>query len=289
MRITRFIPALIIAFMIMTGFHASQAQAWWSLEKVEEAQSLEAGLLYQRILYQTAANKPVRAHLLQISGLGDQYLLGVLGSYGVLFPPSEFAKQSQAIALINGGFFSVHPYRANGLIMAHGKILYPILTPKAQSCVGFNPKTLLIDWIGTEDIKDSHFVTEKPGWNDCYAALSAGPILLKNGQVRINDASGTYNMTLRAPRTAIGKTRTGDALLLVVDGRQPDWSMGVTLEESAVIFQSRGAVDALNLDGGGSSVMILNQVIVNRPSEDSIPGTAGVERPVANVIGLFKK
>jgi hypothetical protein len=82
------------------------------------------------------------------------------------------------------------------------------------------------------------------------------------------------------PRTAIGIDRdTGQLLLLVVDGRQ-QVSRGSTMKELAKLFQRLGAEDALNLDGGGSSIMLLRQVdgslaVANSPSD-------GHPRPVAN-------
>jgi exopolysaccharide biosynthesis protein len=54
-----------------------------------------------------------------------------------------------------------------------------------------------------------------------------------------------------------------------VDGRQPGVSEGVTLEEGARLMQSLGAVDAMNLDGGGSTAMALNGVLANHPSDST--------------------
>jgi hypothetical protein len=82
------------------------------------------------------------------------------------------------------------------------------------------------------------------------------------------------------PRTAIGIDRdTGQLLLLVIDGRQ-DFSRGETMKELAKLFQRLGAEDALNLDGGGSSILVARQpdqslAVLNSPSD-------GHPRPVAN-------
>ena len=66
--------------------------------------------------------------------------------------------------------------------------------------------------------------------------------------------------------------------LVVVDGRQGDYSTGMTLPELADLFQLLGATEALNLDGGGSSVMLLRGRRVSRPSD------AEGERPVVNAL-----
>jgi len=82
---------------------------------------------------------------------------------------------------------------------------------------------------------------------------------------------------------------SGEVLIVVIDGRQPEWSAGVTLPELAEFFVSLGAEQALNLDGGGSSTMLIQNEIVNRPSDYAIPGQPGRERAVANVVALLKK
>lgn len=85
----------------------------------------------------------------------------------------------------------------------------------------------------------------------------------------------------RHPRTAIGWTADQRALLLViVDGRQPPYSAGMSLAELTALFQRLGASDALNLDGGGSTTLVIGGKIVNRPSD------AGRERPVGNALAL---
>jgi hypothetical protein len=90
----------------------------------------------------------------------------------------------------------------------------------------------------------------------------------------------------RHPRTAAAVTKDGATLLLlVVDGRQKDWSVGVTLVELAGILLDAGAWDAVNLDGGGSSAMWAKRpaaaagAVLNRPSDGHV-------RPVANHLGV---
>jgi exopolysaccharide biosynthesis protein len=74
-------------------------------------------------------------------------------------------------------------------------------------------------------------------------------------------------------------TDTGELLLVVIDGRRPGYSVGATLPEAARVMQSLGARDALNLDGGGSSAMVVRGRVVNRPSDP------GGERAVGD--GVF--
>lgn len=85
----------------------------------------------------------------------------------------------------------------------------------------------------------------------------------------------------RAPRTAVGLKKDGTVLVLVVDGRSSD-SKGLTLQELATYFLRLGARDAVNFDGGGSSIMVINGEVVNKPSD-------GRERMVSMALGLYPK
>ena len=114
--------------------------------------------------------------------------------------------------------------------------------------------------------------------------VGGGPLLLENGQVNVRTREEFIASDIawgRAPRTALGLKRDGTLLLLVVDGRSKQ-SKGLTLEELAIYFLRLGARDALNLDGGGSSIMVIDGQAVNHPSD-------GRERPVSIGVGLFKK
>ncbi len=268
----------------------SHADSWWASKSVEEEKTVSPEIRYQRILYKTIMSEPVRAHILDVTGIGSKYLFGVLGSYGALIPPTVFAKQSGAVAVVNGGYFSTHPNRAMGLVAAHGRVLYP---PHAgnhiRGAVGFHPNGIVVDWIGPEDIRENRIVSTKESWNSCYAALGAGPLLVKRGQSRVQTDEEGFNFIQRAPRTAIGKTDDERIVLIVIDGRQPDWSAGVTLGELADLFLSLRTSEALNLDGGGSSVMVIQNQIVNRPSDNTLLGAPGQERAVANVVALLDK
>lgn len=96
------------------------------------------------------------------------------------------------------------------------------------------------------------------------------PQLIKNGKIDITweqeKASKAFVET-RHPRTAVAKLRDGKFLMITVDGRQPGVSVGMNLQELAEYLLGLGAVDAMNLDGGGSTTMFLDGKIVNTPSD----------------------
>lgn len=113
------------------------------------------------------------------------------------------------------------------------------------------------------------FQTMGQAWDKTLHILGAGPTLVKNNSVYLSTKIEKFGADVaggRAPRTAVGITKDGHILLAVVDGRQYA-SMGFSLLELALFMQEAGAVEAMNLDGGGSSEMVVNGRIVNKPSD----------------------
>jgi hypothetical protein len=103
-----------------------------------------------------------------------------------------------------------------------------------------------------------------------------GPRLLVRGRVSVAARSEGFAplsapgfVASRHPRTLAGVKQDGTMLLATVDGRRPGWSAGVTLAEAARVMRSLGARDALNLDGGGSTGMVVLGEVVSRPSDPS--------------------
>ena len=108
-----------------------------------------------------------------------------------------------------------------------------------------------------------------PVWDNTTHVLGAGPMLVKNNSVFLTTKIEEFGSDVaggRAPRTALGLKADGHILAVVVDGRQ-DNSIGMTLLELALFMQELGAQDAMNLDGGGSSEMVVKGKIVNKPSD----------------------
>ena len=105
-----------------------------------------------------------------------------------------------------------------------------------------------------------------PEWKGVNHIISGGPYLVKENQVYVDITEEKLNSVGgRNPRTAIGYTQDGKFIMVTVDGRE-EASVGMTLSELAYFMKSIGAYNAMNLDGGGSSVMYCNGFTVNRPS-----------------------
>jgi exopolysaccharide biosynthesis protein len=118
-------------------------------------------------------------------------------------------------------------------------------------------------------------------WHRAYSILGAGPQLIKSGRISIThlqEKMAENFATDRHPRTAIGKTADGKLLMVTVDGRQPGISVGMSLYSLADLLFELNAIDAINLDGGGSTTMVVKQKVVNKPSDQT------GERPVSDAI-----
>ena len=116
-------------------------------------------------------------------------------------------------------------------------------------------------------------------WTQVNQAVGGGPWLVKNGAAFVDaDAEGfapAFSTTTH-PRTAVGITADNKLLLVTRDGRQV-FSQGISLKDLAATMIRLGAVNAMNLDGGGSSEMSIEGMVVNSPSD-------GVERPIADAL-----
>ena len=122
-----------------------------------------------------------------------------------------------------------------------------------------------------------------PVWQDAQQAVSGGPWLVRDGKIFVDGDSEDFPaaefVAKRHPRSAVGVTKNRHLLLVTVDGRQSQ-SMGMSLNELAQYMLKLGAVQAINLDGGGSTAMFVGGGIVNGPSDGSL-------RPIADSLLLY--
>jgi hypothetical protein len=196
-----------------------------------------------------------------------------------LTQPIDLFRKFRALAAVNANAFSglnAKPDDADwfegravdmhGLVVSGGKVI----SPEEKGRTAF--------WI--DGTGKPHIGTPRPGDTVVTAVADWSSTLLTDARI-VPDAAV---LTLH-PRTALGFDDTGAWLLLVVvDGRQPGFSEGVTLYELAGILKARGCSQAINLDGGGSSIMLVREPgdvvrTVNSPS--------GKEpRPVPVMLGV---
>lgn len=120
-----------------------------------------------------------------------------------------------------------------------------------------------------------------PDWATVSDAIGGGPLILRDGKpvYRANEGFEVSQIAPRNPRTAIGQLADGRIVMVVVDGRQPGYSVGMTTFEMALTMARLGAVRGMALDSGGSSTLAFEGTVLNSPSD-------GRERPIGNALML---
>jgi len=199
-----------------------------------------------------------------------------------LMPTSAIAQRERFDLAVNGDFFQAQKqeggfaipggYRANQWALVEG----PAVTDGKVWSKSLKPRSALVVRQGGKVAIEQVAVPEA----DLQQVISGMPMLVVKGKSLKNDNAA------RHPRTAVGVDEKETKLvILVVDGRNPGVSEGMTLAELAQEFIRLGCFTAMNLDGGGSTSMVMREPnaqswkILNRPSD-------GRERPVANVLGV---
>lgn len=194
------------------------------------------------------------------------------GKMGTLETTSDAGRRTGAILAINGGGFGAG--KVNGQVvstMIGGTVIdghvVKEFVPKSNEDLFFVGINRQGDLVG--DIPTSHddMMSLNP-----YQGVSFIPMLIKSGE-KVS-LPGAWANT-KHPRTIIGQYANDDLIVIVVDGRQGEYSAGITLERLQDKLLELGVKDAYNLDGGGSTAMYFKGKILNKPSD-------GHERPVAN-------
>lgn len=121
----------------------------------------------------------------------------------------------------------------------------------------------------------------QPDWTAVADAIGGGPVLVRERRpvYRSNEAFTTSQIAPRNPRSAVGQLADGRIVLVVVDGRQAGYSVGMTTFEMAQTLVRLGAVAGMGLDSGGSSTLAFEGSLLNRPS-------AGRERAISTALML---
>ncbi|HEX2179332.1 MAG TPA: phosphodiester glycosidase family protein [Actinomycetota bacterium] len=125
-------------------------------------------------------------------------------------------------------------------------------------------------------------------------SVGGSPILLRGGQVAVSNDDPRHDLVRGLhPRTLVG-WNANKTFLVVVDGRQPGYSVGMNLLEAAELLRHLGASDGINLDGGGSATLVVGGIVVNRPSDrlvvrDGVQRIVAVPQPGDTVIGPVER
>ncbi|NQX28432.1 phosphodiester glycosidase family protein [Microbacteriaceae bacterium VKM Ac-2854] len=186
---------------------------------------------------------------------------------------SATAQDNNAIFAINGDYYG---FRDTGIVIRNG-VSYRDVGARQGLAFYLDGHVEVYD----ETTTDAATLLAAGVWN----TLSFGPAIVENGStvagiesVEVDTNVGNHSIQGEQPRTGVGVLADNHLVFVVVDGRSPGYSTGVTLPGLAAIFEGLGAQTAYNLDGGGSSTMYFNGALVNNPL-----GT-GAERGTSDIL-----
>lgn len=195
-------------------------------------------------------------------------------AYGDLEPLSNMAAQLNAVLAINGDDYGAHKY---GIIIRNGELIRANDTTRNM---------LIVDQVGNMSVKvdrsgeNSQALGKQLVSDGTWQTFEFGPELVRDGQpVAFSDTFDVIstNPTRKEPRTAIGQIGPLHYVIIVVDGRQEGYSVGISLQDLQSLFVKYGVQTAMNLDGGGSTEMWFQGEIINQPS-------GGEERYISDTI-----
>ena len=195
--------------------------------------------------------------------------LGVPANSGNGEKVSSMVKRLGAVAGVNAGGFDDPSGKGNGFkpigaVISQGKLYFNGLgNASSTQIVGIDKQGKMIA---------GHYSLKELQNLNVQEAVTFEPRLIVNGKGLIKSHRGGWGI---APRTAMGQASDGSIIFVVIDGRQPGYSIGADLYDVQKILLEHGAVIGANLDGGASSVLVKDGSIVNKPSskygERSLP------------------
>lgn len=198
---------------------------------------------------------------------------------------SQFARESKALLALNGSFFDVEKGGSVAYMEFEGKRIAMNRDSKkkwAKTDSLLNGAIVIdqSDRLHIEISRGGSFYDQSPNEK---AVMVSGPILIAENQLLPLENSAF--VTKKHPRSCLCETNEGSILFIAIDGRS-DQAAGMNLKELQLFLQRIRCKDAINLDGGGSTTLWINdgtnQSIINQPSDKE------GERPVANIIAILK-
>lgn len=224
----------------------------------------------------------------------------------------------KTLALINAGFFDLTNGQSYSLVVQQGKMLSPNVKALTRSfngvatsyfptraAFGISNKKMSCEWIYNVSGSENYAYTEpspnfinyapqaKPSqsfpaggilWTP-KVAIGGSPMLIKKNNIKITDAEEMIDVNNKSgrSRSALGYTEKDRLILLVIEKNTASGNVGATLLETAQLLKDMGCVEALNLDGGGSSCLLVNNGLVTNIPEGN------TQRAVTSVVMVKTK
>ncbi len=236
--------------------------------------SLTDGVSYRHFSCLDRDNAPVEAFLLEIDTKKNTFYVGTPNDcyeerdvFATIPEMMRSAENSgkKVIAAINGDFFDIcGDFSPSGLCIKNGKAIANSDSDRNFLGVKNNGKPIITN------IEESPKII-----GDLRAAVAGYQMVLRDGKLFDYAPLEPFSY-LRHPRSCVGVRADGTLLLLIIDGRLPEYSNGATLVDLACFMERLGAERALNIDGGGSSMMYISEmgeyILKNRPADLHDPG-----------------
>jgi Phosphodiester glycosidase len=260
---------------------------------------------------------PFLAYYASVKLKEKQLAFSVQTSGGVAYTPSQFFLQQEHAPwlIVNGPFFDFENNHLLSLLIRNGRIIaqnvralkgsqedsflyyYP-----TRSAIGIDKKRRAdVAWVFSDSLRHRPYAFQIApviargrdslptildlgvvnwAWWEMRTAIGGGPTLVHDGKIWITNKEEQMFPDAeleKTPRTAMGYTQDNRLIILVIQGRSPGISDGASLVQEARIMKALACYEALNLDGGGSSCMLING------RETIAPSDPGGQRPLPAV------
>lgn len=187
----------------------------------------------------------------------------------------DLALEASATAAVNGSYFNMSSFRSETALWLNGTEVATTTSAHAGRCTGLVRIKNGILSLQQYTASSTDLATLATQYD---ALLASGPLLRFGGATMTNVVTGNSSFDGVNPRTILGKTADGTVYMIVVDGRKANVAVGTTIEQTALLAEYFGLIDAINLDGGGSTTLWVNGPgVINTPSD-------GPVRKVPNII-----
>ena len=306
--------------LLFTALSAS-AQLKWTIAPDSLSQGLPRSVkLYYT--NDTLEGKPFIGYYIEADLKDKNLVFTTQVGNGKRFTPSQYYQsESKPLVVVNGTFFSFQTNQNLNMVMRDGELkARNVVSLKGRgkdstsyyyvtrSAIGISKKRKAdVAWVFTDSATERPYAFEDspvvaigkssiPKLNSLnrfdyvkwqmQTAIGGGPALIHNGEIRVTNKQEQMFVggeKDKHPRTAMGYTQSGKLIILVIQGRFPGKAEGATLQQEARILYDLGCYEALNLDGGGSSCMLVNGKETIKPSDKE------GQRPVPAVFMIMIK
>lgn len=294
---------LLFFFLLFLISRDSNAQLKWTRIDTGYGKLPQSILLYKTT--DTLNGRPFIAMYAMVNLKNRKLELTTQTGQGKRHTPSQFYYlEKEPYIVVNGTFFSFETNQNLNVVMKDGQMLaynVPALKSRVsdsfyyptRSAIGFKKNRKPdVAWLFTDTAQEWPYAfqdrpiiakgkTSDPSFSDLRTiefwrwwkmrtAIGGGPVLVQDGLVNVTNKEEQILVNGendKHPRTAMGYTADRKLIILVIQGRFPGVAEGATLQEEAQILADLGCVEALNLDGGGSSCMLVNGNETIKPSD----------------------